>query len=73
MTGGPAGCGEGGERGRADGGGDQLSQAERTDDLSARGGEHPFPLLSQVSSTCFLLNLCTLLNKKQVDHCKCSL
>lgn len=48
LTGGPAECGDGRERGRADGGGDQLSEAKRTDDLLARGREHPFSLLTQV-------------------------
>lgn len=48
LTGGPAERGDHRERGRADGGGDQLSEAERTDDLPARGGKHPLPLLAQV-------------------------
>ena len=46
--GGPAERGAGGERGRADGRGDQLSEAEGPDDLPARGREHPLPVLPQV-------------------------
>lgn len=48
LTGGPAERGDRRERGRPDGGGDQLPAAQRTDDLPARGREHPFPVLAQV-------------------------
>lgn len=49
LAGRPAQRGDCGERGRADGGGDQLSETEGTDDLLARGGEHPLSLLTQVN------------------------
>lgn len=52
LAGGSAKRGDGGERGRADGGGDQLSTVKRTDDLFARSREHPLSLLAQVSLHC---------------------